>query len=137
MLLDGECFNVMLLCWAPGCESPVHGHSCAETLVHSNCFLLVLEGALVETIYGDEARLPDGRSVDARQGKAVVRKAGQCTYINDDIGLHKVGNPSSNRAVSLHVYAPGWKRPSLYDEIFPEVDAGGAEIDDCDGWGDF
>lgn len=37
LLLDGGSFNVMLLCWAPGCASPVHGHSCAETMIPSNC----------------------------------------------------------------------------------------------------
>ena len=61
--------------------------------------------------------------------------------INDGMGLHKVANPTDARAVSLHVYAPGWKRAPLYeekrfDEKFPEVDAGGAELD-CDGWGDY
>ena len=94
LLLKGDAFNVMLLCWAPGCASPVHGHSCAITHVHSNCarprsnreanreakgregkapgpitrlqhprprrpllagFMLVLEGQLEETVYGEEA----------------------------------------------------------------------------------
>jgi len=50
-LLEGSGFNVMLLCWAPGCTSPVHAHSCAESLKKSNCFLLVLEGSLTETVY--------------------------------------------------------------------------------------
>ena len=52
------------------------------------------------------------------------------------MGLHKVANTTGGRAVSLHVYAPGWLQPPLFDEVFPEVDAGGAEIDGC-GWGDF
>jgi len=47
-----------------------------------------------------------------------------------------VANTSGSRAVSLHVYAPGWQRPPFYEEILPEVDAGGAEIDAC-AWGDF
>jgi hypothetical protein len=61
--------------------------------------------------------------------------AGEIAYINDSIGLHKVENSSSSRAVTVHVYAPGWRRPTLFDEIHPEVDAGGAGFD-C-GWGDF
>jgi len=135
LLLDGGSFNVMLLCWAPGCASPVHGHSCAETMIPSNCFLMVLEGSLVETIYTNDAILSDGKSVDARAGKHTALHAGAVAYINDNIGLHKVENQSKARAVSLHVYAPGWRRPPMFDEIFPEVDAEGAEFD-C-GWGDF
>lgn len=134
-LLDGDAFNVQLLCWAPGCASPVHGHSCADTLVESNCFLLVLEGNLLETIYGEDAILPDGKAVDSRRGEKHTLRAGQMGYINDSLGLHKVENQSDARAVSLHVYAPGWTRPPLFDEIFPEVDAAGAEFD-C-SWGDF
>jgi hypothetical protein len=37
LLHDGGSYNVMLLNWAPGCTSPVHGHSCADTMVASNC----------------------------------------------------------------------------------------------------
>mmetsp|Transcript_47699 Transcript_47699/g.124956 ORF Transcript_47699/g.124956 Transcript_47699/m.124956 type:complete len:109 (+) Transcript_47699:580-906(+) len=86
------------------------------------------------------AILADGKSVDGRMGKTCTRKAGDLAYINDSFGLHKVGNPSCARAVSLHVYAPGWIRPPLYDEMhfqeaFPKVDAGGAEFDAP--WGDF
>ena len=166
LLLKGDAFNVMLLCWAPGSASPVHGHSCAITHVHSNCaslsrtgrqglggpgcypaateaapplptgFMLVLEGQLAETVYSEEAISADGKSVQARLGRTRLHSAGTLAYINDSVGLHKVANTAGGRAVSLHVYAPGWLQPPLFDEVFPEVDAGGAEIDGC-GWGDF
>ena len=142
LLMQGDGYNVMLLSWAPGCASPVHAHSCAETCVKSNCFMLVLEGTLTETVYPEAAILADGESVDARFGVTRAREAGELAYINDGVGLHKVANVSGARAVSLHVYAPGWRRAPLYDEVvvmqevFPEVDASGAEID-CAGWGDF
>ena len=84
----------------------------------------------------NQAVSADGKSVQARLGKTRLHGAGALAYINDSVGLHKVANTSGSRAVSLHVYAPGWQRPPLYDEILPEVDAGGAEIDAC-AWGDF
>lgn len=135
MLMTGKGFNVMLLCWAPGCSSPVHGHSCVESLARSNCFMFVLEGTLAETVYPESAIIPGSKSVDARAGRTRHHKAGEIAYINDSLGLHKVGNPFDARAVSVHVYAPGWSQAPLYDEYYPEVDAGGAEFD-C-GWGDF
>ena len=163
LLLKGGSFNVMLLCWAPGSASPVHGHSCAITHVHSNCacpqsnreangkgaeapavtrlqppllagFMLILEGQLAETVYSEEAVSADGKSVQARLGKTRLHGAGTLAYINDSMGLHKVANTTGGRAVSLHVYSPGWLQPPLFDEVLPEVDARGAEI--C-GWGNF
>eukprot|EP00320_Phaeocystis_rex_P000916 CAMPEP_0119068518 /NCGR_PEP_ID=MMETSP1178-20130426/10967_1 /TAXON_ID=33656 /ORGANISM="unid sp, Strain CCMP2000" /LENGTH=288 /DNA_ID=CAMNT_0007050233 /DNA_START=21 /DNA_END=888 /DNA_ORIENTATION=- len=133
LLLKGDAFNVMLLCWAPGCASPVHGHSCIHTHVNSNCFMLVLEGQLAETVYGEDSISTDGKSVNAQLGKTRLHSAGTLAYINDSVGLHKVANTTDGRAVSLHVYAPGWRQPPLFDEIFPEVDAGGAEIDAAAG----
>ena len=132
LLLKGESFNVMLLCWAPGCASPVHGHSCVDTHVHSNCacpqsnleaddkggeapvaseavlpllagFMLILEGQLAETVYGEDAVSADGKSVQARLGKTQLHGAGTLAYINDSVGLHKVANTTGGRAVSLHV----------------------------------
>ena len=84
----------------------------------------------------NQAVSADGKSVLARLGKTRLHGAGALAYINDSVGLHKVANTSGSRAVSLHVYAPGWQRPPFYEEIVPEVDAGGAEIDAC-AWGDF
>lgn len=91
---------------------------------------------MASRVLAQDAILSDGKSVDARAGKRSDLHAGTVAYINDSIGLHKVENQSNARAVSLHVYAPGWRRPPIFDEmIFPEVDAGGAEFD-C-SWGDF
>jgi len=139
MLLESEHFIVLLLCWSPSCESPVHAHSDAMTKVESNCFMLILEGELEETLYPPAARLCDGATSDCRgqverdAGTAHRLPVGQAGYINDAIGLHKVGNASmTQRAISLHVYAPAWSAPPLFDE----VDAGGAPFD-VDAWGDF
>ena len=91
-------------------------------------FMLVLEGQLTETVYGEEAVSADGKSVQARLGKTRLLSAGDAgtlAYINDSMGLHKVANTTNERTASLHVYAPGWLQPTLFDEIF-EVGAGGA-----------
>lgn len=37
-------------------------------------------------------------------------KTNEVTYMSDELGLHRVENPShSNRAVSLHLYSPPFK----------------------------
>ena len=140
-LIHEDNYVVMLLCWSPGVSSPVHAHSDANTRVQSNCFMRILDGSLTETLYEPSSIINDGASVAALDGHETTLATGGFTYINDQIGLHKVGNASSTeRAVSLHVYAPGWKLVNTYDEqpvsaMDVETDAGGAPID-VDGWGD-
>jgi len=100
--------------------------------------MLVIDGQLRETVY-EPRSIIGSDAVAADEGESRVHDSGAYTYINDSMGLHKVANASTtHRAVSLHVYAPGWKSVQLYDEARrPErVDAGGASID-VDEWGDF
>jgi len=130
--LRGDGFEVLMLCWPPECCSPVHAHSDAASGVKSNCFMAVLQGALTETLY--EPHEIEGDKV-VGFGTSRVMSTGASTYINDDYGVHKVGNDSATvPAVSLHVYAPGWSTVQIYSEA--PADAGGAPID-ADGWGDF
>ena len=42
---DGKTFTLVLLCWSPGRESPIHDHPC------DGCWLQILEGAIVESRY--------------------------------------------------------------------------------------
>jgi len=129
-LVAGNGYDVMLLCWSPGSSSPVHGHSDAATEVKSNCFMLILEGELTETQYAWPGGV--GRVLGFTSQRKLV--CGTTGYINDSIGVHKVANTSAKRAISLHVYAPGWTAAPTYDE--PSVDAAGCLIEDT-GWGDF
>jgi len=76
---------------------------------------------LAETVYDKEAFLRGGKCVDGCKGRVSVLQAGDVGYICDAMGVHKVGNPTNARAVSLHVYAPGWIRPPLYDEVGPPL----------------
>ena len=129
-LVQDERYTVLLLCWPAGVCSPVHAHSDATTKVKSSCFMRILEGELTETLYPPDAIIgPD--TVAAHEGHSRKLSAGGYTYIDDSYGLHKVGNASRARAISLHVYAPGWKTVQLYDETErPEAtDASGAPLE--------
>ena len=96
-------FNVLILCWAPGQFSPIHDHG------GSHCVMKVLSGQLEETRY----TIDEGKTV-SKSATKVLRK-NEITYINDSIGLHKVGNPSSNQnLISLHIYSP----PIHHSKVF-------------------
>lgn len=130
-VLKGEGFEAMLLCWPANVCSPIHSHSDATSGAKSNCFMVVLEGELTETAY-PPSEVVDAKVVGAGQTRSLP--AGTYAYINDDFGVHKVGNESTHRAISLHVYAPGWSSVQIYAE--DPTDAGGAPINtEC--WGDF
>lgn len=86
----------LLLVWNPGKGSPIHDHA------NAHCIMKVLAGELTETVYhppnseGDEAS-------PLRLKHQKRYQTDQVTYISDDIGLHRVHNPSPNQvAVSLH-----------------------------------
>lgn len=91
---DGKNYTLLLLCWNPGKESKVHNHPC------DGCYVKTVRGCIRETRY-------------AQQGNEITRQnvrffnEGQISYIDDSIGLHKIGNPfCDSGSVSLHLYTP-------------------------------
>jgi cysteine dioxygenase len=93
---DHKSFTLLLLCWTPGKFSPIHDHPC------DGCWMKVLEGQVQEYRYKESD--VDG-SMECIQD--MTCRSGQVLYIEDSMGLHKVGNPSATeRAVTLHVYSP-------------------------------
>lgn len=82
--------------WNPGKGSPIHDHA------NAHCIMKVLAGELVETVY----ETPDQESTRTKPlaVKSESRhQTNDVTYISDDIGLHRVHNPSTDQiAVSLH-----------------------------------
>eukprot|EP00911_Craspedida_sp_UC1_P002776 UC1_evm1s2032 len=109
----------MLIAWDRGQESCIHDHA------GSHCFMKILDGSLVESLY----EIPSSKTASPaddtpRQEEDVMlpfREVEACCndiiYINDTIGLHRVGNPShADTAVSLHVYSPPFQYCNVYCE---------------------
>lgn len=88
---DYKTYTLLLLCWNPQHESPIHDHPC------DGCWLQVLKGTIQECRYNQELNCTS----DQTFGK------GQIAYMTDAMGYHKIGNPTIDEpAVSLHLYAP-------------------------------
>lgn len=87
---DHETYTLLLLCWNPEQESPIHDHPC------DGCWLQVLEGGIREVRY--DRQLNRTSEIDYPEGGL--------SYITDHVGYHKVGNPTEKPAVTLHLYAP-------------------------------
>ena len=109
---DHETFTLLLLCWNPGRESPIHDHPC------DGCWVKVLQGQVQECRYDDydpeENITPSSASASNEFPMKTLQcisdeiyKGGELSYITDSMGYHKVGNPSGTiPAVSMHLYSP-------------------------------
>lgn len=100
--------NVIIMCWAASQSSVFHAHE------GSRCFVKVLAGQLRE----QQVLCPDGmnESKTMRISCDKVLNANDVTYIDDQIGLHKVSNLSTTQpAITLHIYMPAYKKCRIFD----------------------
>ncbi|GFO37078.1 cysteine dioxygenase [Plakobranchus ocellatus] len=120
-------FNLMILCWNEAQGSSIHSHA------NSHCFLKVLDGSVKEEMFcwpqktdhtdvtanDDNSNGHDDSSKDQGMQKWAENQLlkDECGYINDDIGLHRVENPSHiDKAVTLHLYSPPFDECECFDE---------------------
>lgn len=95
--------NLLIVVWNPGKGSPIHDHADAH------CVMKILKGNLIETLYNMpiENDQEAGTRTPPKVVKETTYRRNEVTYISDDIGLHKISNPSTTEtAVSLHLYTP-------------------------------
>jgi len=105
-------FNLIVLCWGEGQQSPVHDHS------QAHCLMKVLSGNLVETRYAWPEVETDTFEEKPLKCTAVnSAERDNVVYIHDSIGLHRVSNPSpTKKAISLHLYCPPIPSCYTFDE---------------------
>ena len=97
-------FELILLCWEAGQETPIHCHSGEE------CWMYLIEGEIEEVQYQKHKN----GDVEAKGIRKIANQ--QQAYINDAIGLHKLKNNSKGRTISLHLYAKPIESCSYFDE---------------------
>ena len=99
---DYKTYTLMLLCWTPGRESPIHDHPC------DGCWFRVCKGEVNEMRYKR-----DKNSLTCFYDQTYTK--GQQSYIEDSMGLHKVCNPScADTAVTLHLYCPPFQKCKIW-----------------------
>lgn len=104
---DNKTYAVMLLCWNKTKFSPIHDHPC------DGCWVKVIQGTVQEIQYQEQ----DGKLVESKNSKA----DGGVLYMDDSIGYHKVGNPSTSvDAVTLHVYSPPFEKCRIWLDVDKE-----------------
>eukprot|EP01031_Cornospumella_fuschlensis_P037198 gene37198-45152_t len=102
---DNKHYTLLLLCWTAGYESKIHNHPC------DGCFVKVLDGRIKESKYSIS---PEGEVTLDRE---LIAGKGAMSYMDDSLGLHKIGNPDSRiNAVTLHIYTPPYKSCKVWTD---------------------
>ena len=105
LVFHSERFEILILCWGAGQESPIHNHE------GQDCWMAVLDGDVEEARYPTPKEVRPG-PLTPRESKVFAR--GQVAYIHDDIGLHLVRGFGGSPAVSLHLYAKPYDACNVY-----------------------
>jgi len=101
-------FELLLLCWQAGQETPIHCHN------DQDCWVFLIEGTIVENQYKN-----DTNEVPFLTVSEMMQEQGSY-YINDAIGLHSLHNSKEKRAMSLHIYVNPIEECSYYNQKLQE-----------------
>ena len=95
-------FELLLLCWSAGQETPIHCHGGEE------CWVYLLEGHLEEIQYD----FVDNQLKTLRSSNMLP---GGKSFMSDDNGYHKLINKNGSRSMSLHLYMNPIHTCTFYD----------------------
>jgi len=84
-------YELILICWKPGDQSPVHGHD------EQKCWVHQVDGTLKEDRFNEE----NGELVHCN---SMELSPGTLSYMEDRMGYHSLTNRSTQRAMTLHLY---------------------------------
>jgi len=98
-------FELLLLCWGAGHESPIHCHD------GQDCWMAVLDGEL-EEVHFRQRRGPGGALAEGRTSRF---QRGGVAFIHDAIALHLIRPAPRSSGVSLHLYAGAIDRCRVFE----------------------
>lgn len=97
-------YELLLLCWEKGQETPIHCHNGEE------CWVYLATGKIYEQRFQkDEEDQP--YPVDELK----MEKSG-ISYMNDEMGYHRLKNLADGRSMTLHLYVNPIDQCSVYSE---------------------
>jgi len=108
-LFENEHYELKLLCWESGQQTPIHDHGGEE------CWVKFIKGCFHETIYkvSENERIELINQVEPQEG--------QTTYMIDFFGFHRLKNNGRDRGMSLHLYAKPVNVCQVYDEETKQI----------------
>lgn len=100
-------FELLVLTWLPDQRTPIHDHA------GQRCWMVLLAGEL----YFRNYEYPKLGASLVPLGKGETHRAPVAAYIDDSIGVHSINNASSQKAMSVHLYAGPIPRCQIYNEV--------------------
>lgn len=101
-----EDYELILLCWEAGQETPVHCHNGEE------CWVYALQGNMEEIRYQSKSNSDH----DIYESERGLMNEGSLAYMHDSMGYHSLHNNSSARAMTLHLYMKPIPSCRVYDD---------------------
>jgi predicted metal-dependent enzyme (double-stranded beta helix superfamily) len=97
---DGS-YSLQVFVWPPGSETRIHDHS------SWGAFCCVV-GSVLEERYerADDGSLPDYARLKDLWRREWRREDGISSVLPYERGIHRVGNPAEEPAISVHLYGP-------------------------------
>ncbi len=89
-----EEYELILLCWEPGQDTPVHCHNNEE------CWVYNLQGSVIEKRFD----FRQGSKTEIEETQEAVMNEGEVSYMHDTMGFHSLHNTGEVRAMTLHLY---------------------------------
>ena len=105
-------FELILLCWEEGQETPVHCHNNQE------CWVYVIDGEFEEVRFVESERKDEEIEVE----RELQLEEDGISYMNDDMGYHKLENVNDGRSMSLHLYMNPIDECNVYNEKTEEFE---------------
>lgn len=103
-LYRNQDFELILLCWEKGQETTIHGHD------GEDCWVYLLEGEIEEVYYSIDTQ----NYLREERSQKLLPK--QISFMNDNIGFHKLKNSNNGTSISLHLYSKPIKNCRSYDK---------------------
>lgn len=97
-------FELLLICYEPGQRTSIHDYSTEEAWVH------LVKGTLMDERFEHTA---DGKLRKISSSKLVPDSF---TYLHNGYSIHRYTNASTERAVTLNLYARPLRTWKVYDE---------------------
>jgi len=99
-----EQVEVIALCWNAGDVTPIHDHA------GEKCWAYQVSGSIEESRF-----VLDNNNRPKLTGVNTLTRGMLC-YIDDELGYHQIKNATTQKAISLHIYAKPIRACSIYDQ---------------------
>ena len=94
-------YELLLICWEANQQTPIHDHG------GEDCWVYFLEGKFLEVKFADQGLHP------SEEG---IKTPGSISFMNDEMGFHRLKNISNGKSMTLHLYAKPIRSCRIFDE---------------------